>query len=82
MDSVTDENIWAKRYDSSLDDFFKVQDEVTRKIVTALEVKLAAEDQKHLTRTHTVKINAYDHLLFPHASKNYALSVQGFSYYK
>ena len=42
MDSVTDENIWAKRYDSSLDDFFKVQDEVTRKIVTALEVKLAA----------------------------------------
>ncbi len=63
MDSVTDENIWAKRYDSSLDDFFKVQDEVTRKIVTALEVKLAPEDQKHLTRTDTVKIDAYDHLL-------------------
>ncbi len=63
MDSVTDENIWAKRYDSSLDNLFKVQDEVTRKIVTALEVKLAPEDQKHRTRTHTVKIDAYDHLL-------------------
>ena len=63
MDSVTDENIWAKRYDSSLDNLFKVQDEVTRKIVTALEVTLAPEDQKHRTRTHTVNIDAYDHLL-------------------
>ncbi len=36
MDSVTDENIWAERYDGPLNNLFEVQDEVTRKITAAL----------------------------------------------
>ncbi|MER9330339.1 adenylate/guanylate cyclase domain-containing protein [Mesorhizobium sp. M0488] len=41
IDAIGGDHIWAERYDSSLEDIFAVQDEVTAKIVEALVGRLA-----------------------------------------
>src|SRR5262249_22661172 len=46
IDTTTGYHLWADRYDRELQDIFAVQDEVTRKIVTALQVKLTEGEQK------------------------------------
>jgi adenylate cyclase len=40
IDALTGRPIWAERYDRDLKDIFALQDEVTMKILTALQVKL------------------------------------------
>lgn len=47
--------IWSERYDRSLDDSFALQDEIAERVVTALDVKLAAGEQArvwHKCLTH------------------------------
>ena len=69
MDSVTDENIWAERYDSTLDNLFYVQDEVTRKITAALSIKLknnntvASNKAVSKTISKTINVASYDEFL-------------------
>jgi Tfp pilus assembly protein PilF len=43
-----------------MDDIFALQDKITRKIVTALAIKLTANDQSHLGSKKTDSIEAYD----------------------
>jgi TolB-like protein len=42
--------LWAERYNPSLDDPLEVQDEITRQVVTALDVKLAGGEQARVWR--------------------------------
>src|SRR5262245_4133828 len=60
LDATTGYHLWADRYDRELQDIFAVQDEVTRQIVTALEVKLTVGEQGRLGRTPTHNLEAYD----------------------
>jgi adenylate cyclase len=60
VDATTEGHIWAERYDRELKDIFKLQDEVTQKIVAALAVKLSEDEQKRLVRKYTDNIEAYD----------------------
>jgi adenylate cyclase len=60
IDATTGYHLWAERYDRNLEDIFAVQDEVTQKIVTALEVKLTEGEQNRLGRPLTKNIEAYD----------------------
>ena len=53
IDAITGYHLWAERYDRNLEDIFAVQDEVTQKIVTALEVKLTEGEQARLVVSHT-----------------------------
>ncbi|HEY5719762.1 MAG TPA: hypothetical protein VIW02_05225, partial [Gammaproteobacteria bacterium] len=46
--------VWAERYDASLDDELEVQDEITRRVVTALDVKLVGGEQARVWR-HTLR---------------------------
>lgn len=56
-------NIWSKRYDRDLQDIFTVQDQLTREIVTAMEVELVAGEQaKH--RRSKFKSAEAGHLLY------------------
>jgi adenylate cyclase len=48
IDAIDGKHIWAKRYDRELKDIFKLQDELTLKIVNALRVKLTAGEQAAL----------------------------------
>ena len=63
MDSVADENIWAERYDGTLDNLFEVQDEVTRKITTALSIQLTHNEQSSLSINETLNVASYDEFL-------------------
>ena len=40
IDADTEHHVWADRYDRDLDDIFAIQDQITHKIVVALQVKL------------------------------------------
>jgi hypothetical protein len=42
VDAVSDDHLWAERFDRSLEDIFAVQDEVTGKIVEPLLGRLRA----------------------------------------
>jgi TolB-like protein/class 3 adenylate cyclase len=53
IDAASGHHLWADRYDSDLQDLFALQDEITLKIVTALQVKLSIGVQIRLTRTIT-----------------------------
>ncbi len=53
-DTSDNQVIWAERYDPSLDDELEVQDEITRRVVTALDVKLVGGEQARVWR-HTLR---------------------------
>jgi TolB-like protein len=40
IDALTGQHLWAERYDRDLKDIFALQDEITIKILTAIQVKL------------------------------------------
>lgn len=50
LQAATGHHVWAERYDRDLKDVFAVQDEITRKIVSALDVKLLRGEQANLWR--------------------------------
>lgn len=60
VDATTGHHLWAERYDRPLQDIFALQDELTRKIVLALKVKLMPQEQERLRRAPTNKLEAYD----------------------
>jgi adenylate cyclase len=45
IDAQTEAHIWAERYDRDMIDAFAVQDEITRNVMTALQVKLTLGEQ-------------------------------------
>jgi adenylate cyclase len=51
--------VWAERYDRTIGDIFAVQDDITRSIVTALEVKLLLGEKEAMARPPTANIEAY-----------------------
>jgi eukaryotic-like serine/threonine-protein kinase len=48
VDTTTDEQLWAEKYNGTLDDVFDVQERVSRAIVTALRVTLSASEDDRL----------------------------------
>jgi len=60
IEGRTGGHLWAERYDRGLEDIFAVQDDVTEKIVRALEVKLVGTTE---TRQQTDNPEAYDCVL-------------------
>jgi TolB-like protein/Flp pilus assembly protein TadD len=63
IDATAGHHLWAERYDGKLENIFKLQDEITRKIVSALSLKLTEGEQKTLKDKDTDNIAAYDALL-------------------
>ena len=57
------DNLWADRYDSQIEDVFDIQDEITTRIVTALEVEIAPKDRSRVGQRETASVGAYDALL-------------------
>ena len=45
IDALTGNHLWAERYDRDLKDIFALQDEITIKILTAVQVKLTEGEQ-------------------------------------
>lgn len=57
------DNLWADRYDSEIEDVFDIQDEITARILTALEVQIAPKDRSRVAQRDTASVGAYDELL-------------------
>jgi adenylate cyclase len=59
IDALTGNHIWAERYDRNLKDIFSVQDEITKKIITAMQVKLTEGEQARSAGIGTKNLEAY-----------------------
>ncbi|MGB5185514.1 MAG: tetratricopeptide repeat protein, partial [Acidimicrobiia bacterium] len=59
IDAVTGHHLWAKQYDRNLDDIFAVQDEITKSIITAMQVKLTVGEQARSAARGTNNLEAY-----------------------
>lgn len=71
-------HIWADRFDRDLTDIFAIQDEITRRIVDQLKVKLLPDERKAIETPTTGNVEAYTYYLrgrqFAHmCSKSYVL---------
>src|SRR5262245_19984552 len=60
VDAGSGGHLWAERFDRELTDIFATQDEVVRKIVGALAIKLTRGEEERLRRRGTNKIEAYE----------------------
>jgi adenylate cyclase len=60
VDAGSGRHLWADRYDREISDVFALQDEVTQKIVSALAVKLTADERQNLRQATKVDPVAYD----------------------
>jgi len=59
IDALTGHHLWAERYDRNLDDIFAVQDEITKKIITAMQVKLTEGEAVKAAAKGTNNLEAY-----------------------
>jgi adenylate cyclase len=59
IDALTGHHLWAKRYDRNLSDIFAVQDEITKKIITAMQVKLTEGEEVRAAAKGTNNLDAY-----------------------
>lgn len=59
VDAKTGHHLWAERYDRELKDIFAIQDEITIKIMTALQVQLTEGEQARLIGKGTNNLDAY-----------------------
>jgi TolB-like protein/class 3 adenylate cyclase len=58
IDTTKGGHLWAERYDGKIGDVFALQDNITKKIVDALAVKLTPTEQEQLARKDTDDITA------------------------
>jgi len=70
IDATTGGHLWADRYDGKMDNIFALQDDITKKIVAALEVKLTDKEETQKNDKETDNLEAYDAFL------------QGWNYYR
>jgi TolB-like protein len=61
VEAATGSQLWAERYDRELKDIFAVQDEITRKVVNELAVKIAWGETWRLESRGTDNYEAFDY---------------------
>jgi adenylate cyclase len=59
INALSGHHLWAERYDRNLSDIFAVQDEITKKIITAMQVKLTEGEQARAVAKGTNNLEAY-----------------------
>jgi adenylate cyclase len=63
IDALTGHHLWAERYDRDLKDIFALQDEITIKIIGALQVKLTDGELARFAAKGTKNLEAYQNVL-------------------
>jgi adenylate cyclase len=66
IDAATGRHLWADRYDRDLQDLFALQDEITLKIVFALQVKLPVGEQTRLASKTMPNFEAWSYAVRGH----------------
>jgi adenylate cyclase len=62
IDAIAGKHLWSEHYDRPLQNIFALQDEIREKIVLALKVRLAPDEQAQ-ARLPTANLEAYDFYL-------------------
>ena len=60
IDAASGHHIWAQRYDRVIEDVFAVQDEITREVTSALQVRLTEGEQARLWAGGTKNLEAWE----------------------
>ena len=60
IDALTGSHQWAERYDGNLGDIFSLQDEIAKKVVSALAVKLKPGESNRLDEKYDLRPETYD----------------------
>lgn len=60
IEAETDSHVWAAKYSGSIDDVFAIQEEISRKIVTALQVTLTDTESRAVAERPIDSPAAYD----------------------
>ena len=67
IDTTTGNHVWAERYDRGMKEIFAIQDEITMKILTSLQVSLTEGEMARTLAKGTNNLDAY--LLFLQGNK-------------
>jgi len=59
IDAISGHHLWAEQYDRDLKDIFAVQDDLTKNIITAMQVKLTEGEQAKVDAKGTDNLQAY-----------------------
>ena len=60
IDGAAGDHLWADRFDRELTDIFAIQDEISKAIVAALQLKLLPEEKKAIETRGTQSVEAYN----------------------
>lgn len=60
VDGDSNKQLWAERYDGTVNNIFELQDQLSSKIVSALSVKLSSQETENLAYKYTNNIAAYE----------------------
>ena len=60
VDAIAGGNLWAERFDGTLDDVFGLQEQIARGVAAAIGPKLELEEMSRAQRKPTNSLNAYD----------------------
>jgi TolB-like protein len=60
VDAASGGHLWAESYDREMKDIFAVHDDISERIVAALDVTLSEGDADRLTEVETQSVEAYD----------------------
>lgn len=61
--SAGDEHVWAENYNEKMNDVFKVQSDVSRKIAQQLKISISPKEEKELNEFPTESMAAYEAFL-------------------
>ena len=59
VDAIDGTHLWAERYDREFKDLFAVQDDITKQIITALQLKLTMGENARVYAKSTENLEAY-----------------------
>jgi len=59
IDTISETNVWADRYDGNLSDVFSLQDDITQNVVQSLKIVLSPTDERELADKETSSADAY-----------------------
>jgi adenylate cyclase len=59
IDGSTGKHLWADRFDSDLTDIFDIQDEISKAIVDALQLKLLPKEKQAIEERGTANVESY-----------------------
>jgi non-specific serine/threonine protein kinase len=60
IDAANDAHLWAEKYTGTLEDVFALQEQMSRRIVEGLRLKLTPEEDRRLAARPIPDIRAYD----------------------